>query len=672
MDQQECKRCQLPEVISGEISLSLKEWSFLEKCRFWVLMFGKVTGWMSRKMFFFSALSVLAMMIPIVVDVLLRLLSDHLSFMSIYMHGVIEIEEILMFIMVFTGLAWAKFDGGHIRVDLIYDYFPQWLKTDLAFFHTSLMGTFSLIMTYYLVENTYEKYVGMDMTPDLFLPLWPVFLVGAVGSAMLCLCILKQTLDAILDILESKQYLGMIVFTGLAVLLMALPFWLRGIPGITDNNGMIAGFGVLALISALLIRMPLGFAMGIVGILGLIVISYSPEVAISSIGVGVPATCLNFVMTVVPMFVLMGELAMYSGISSEMFNAAAIWLGRLPGGMAVAGVAGCTGFAAICGDSLATAMTMTSVALPEMKARNYNEGLGCAALASGGTLGILIPPSLGFIMYAIVTEVSIGKLFIAGIVPGVLLASLFMLMLIVMAIKWPVLAPRGESHTWAEKFKSIVGIIPMLLLIVLIIGGILGGFFSPTEGGAVGAAGTLLYAVVRRRLSWHNFVHSLRTTAAMTARLMMIFIGVTLLGFFLAKTQMPTLLADWVLNISSNRYIVFAAIVALYIVLGCLMNVVPMILLTLPAIFPTVTALGFDPVWFGVVTVVLMEMGQITPPMGMVVFAIAGMPNTPPMANIFKFILPFVLMMMLVVLLLTIFPDIALYLPNLLLGGGGA
>ncbi len=668
MDQNDCKRCELPEVIAGEISLSLKEWTLLEKARFWVLIWGKVTGWLSKKLFFVSALCVLFMMIPIVVDVILRILSDNIDGMSVYMHGVIEIEEHLMFLMVFCGLAWAKFDGGHIRVDLLYDYFPQWLKIDLAFFHTSLMGTFSAIMTYYLFEATYEKFTGSEITPDLMLPVWPVFLIASLGSLLLCFCILKQTLDAFLDILEHKQFIGMIVFTAIAFGLMYLPFYAREIHAVADNYGLVAGVSVIALLTLLLLRMPLGFAMAITGVLGLVIISINTNIALSHIGTGVPATCLSFVMTVVPMFVLMGEFALYSGISSEMFNAAAVWLGRLPGGMAVAGVAGCTGFAAICGDSLATAMTMVSVALPEMKSRNYNEGLGCAALASGGTLGILIPPSLGFIMYAIVTEVSVGKLFIAGIIPGLLLATCFCVMIIIMATIWPSLAPRGESHTWGEKMRSIVGIIPMLLLIVLVIGGILGGIFSPTEGGAVGACGTLVYALVRRRLTFKNFVHSLATTAAMTARLMMIFIGVTLLGFFLAKTQLPTMLADWVLSVSDNRYVVFAAIVLLYVVLGCLMNVVPMILLTLPAIFPTVIALGFDPVWFGVVTVVLMEMGQITPPMGVVVFAIAGMPNTPPMANIFKYILPFVLMMLLVVLLLTIFPGIATWMPDALLG----
>ncbi len=656
----ECKRCALPEVISGEITLSLREWSLLEKIRFWILMYGKITHFLAKKMFFISVLAVFIMMIPITADVLLRFFANGA------LPGVIEIEEILMLLMVFAGLGWAKIEGGHIRVDLLYDHFPIWLKNDLAFFHTSLMGTFSLVMTFFMFESTIDKYTAMEMTPDLFLPYWPFFLVASLGSLVLCLCILKQTMDALLDIIASKQFIGMAVFTGLAFAMMAVPFWLSG-TAMAGDLAMAGWLVVISLLVILLLRMPIGFAMGITGVLGLIIIMPNATVALSFLSSGPSHTCLSFIMTVVPMFVLMGEVALCAGISSEMFNAASIWLGRLPGGIAVAGVAGCTGFAAICGDSLATAMTMTSVALPEMQKRNYNLGLGCSALASGGTLGILIPPSLGFIMYAIVTEESIGKLFIAGIIPGIILAFLFGLIIVLMALKWPALAPRGEKHSWNEKFRSIIGIIPMLMLIVLIIGGILSGTFSPTEGGAVGAVGTIVYAVIRRKLSFEGFIHSLKVTAGMTSRLMLIFIGVNLLGYFLANTRLPFMLAEWTLSLGSNKYTIFAAIVMLYVILGCLMNVVPMILLTLPAIFPTVQQLGFDPIWFGVVTVILMEMGQITPPMGVVVFAIAGMPNTPPMAQIFKYILPFVAMMFLTIILLTIFPQLATWLPELLI-----
>lgn len=623
--------------------------------------FSKIVGTVAKAGFVTSAFAVLMMMLPIVTDVLMRLTVNK------SIPGVIEIEEIMMLFIVFAGLSWAKFSGGHIRVDLVFDVFPKKMQSLLLVFHSTCIVVFTGMMSYFIFEAAMEKKMYFETTPDLYLPLWPVYVFASVGAGLLMLASLHALLQAVIACL--KQNLNIVVAVlpvAVGLLFLYSPFLLRG-TGISQSNAAVGGLAVLFLMTLLMLRMPIGFTMGIIGIMGMLIIKNSPSMAFSALASGPPSTCLNFTMTVVPMFVLMGELALYSGISTEMFATASMWLGRLPGGLAVATVAGCAGFAAICGDSLATAMTMTSVAFPEMKAHKYHEGLACATLAAGGTLGILIPPSMGFIMYAIVTEESIGRLFIAGVIPGLLLAVIFAIMLMVIAIKWPHIAPRGEQFPMAEKIRALSGIVPMVLLIVLIIGGMMGGVFSPTEGGAVGAFGTLVYALVRRRITPKEFLDALRSTAGMTSRIMLVLIGVSILGYFLADTRLPFMLSDWVLSIGAGKYTVFAMIVGMYIVLGCLMNVIPMILLTLPAIFPTVQALGFDPVWFGVVTVILMEMGQITPPMGVVVFAIAGMPNTPPMAQIFKYILPFVLMMFLTIIILTIFPGIATWLPSVLI-----
>lgn len=329
-------------------------------------------------------------------------------------------------------------------------------------------------------------------------------------------------------------------------------------------------------------------------------------------------------------------------------------------------VAGCAGFSAVCGDSLATAVTMGTLAVPEMKKQNYGMRLATGCLAAGGTLGILIPPSVGFIFYAIVTEESIGKLFIAGLIPGLLLAFLFMLSIFIIATIRPELAPRGEVTTFKEKMVSLKGVVGMLLLFVLILGGILGGIFSPVEGGAIGAVGAFVYAALRKRVSKKMVMHSLEDTLKITTKLLMILIGVGVLGYFLAATRLPFFLAEFVTSLEVNRYIVFAAVILLFIVLGCLLNVIPMILLVLPTIFPSIVALGFDPIWFGVVTVLVMEMGQITPPIGVNVFAIGSVAKDVRMEEIFKGIVPFFFCMVLCVVLLVIFPQIALFLPNLL------
>lgn len=329
-------------------------------------------------------------------------------------------------------------------------------------------------------------------------------------------------------------------------------------------------------------------------------------------------------------------------------------------------MAGCAGFAAICGDSLATAVTMSSAALPEMRKHKYDPSLATGCLAAGGTLGILIPPSVGFIFYGIVTEESIGKLFVAGILPGILLALLFMFAIYIKARRNPELAPAGEHFSWAERIKSLKGVSGMLFLFLLILGGMLGGIFSAVEGAAVGAVGAFILAVIRKRMTFGLMIKAVKDTLAITNKLLLILIGVGILGYFLASTRLPFVLAQFITGLEVNRYVIFGAVIIFYMILGCVLNVIPMILLVLPTLFPSITALGFDPIWFGVVTVITMEMGQITPPVGVNVFAMAGIATDVPMYTIFRGIFPFFLCMCLCILILTFFPQIALYLPGLL------
>jgi tripartite ATP-independent transporter DctM subunit len=309
---------------------------------------------------------------------------------------------------------------------------------------------------------------------------------------------------------------------------------------------------------------------------------------------------------------------------------------------------------------------MGTIALPEMKKKNYDMRMATGCLAAGGTLGILIPPSVGFIFYAIVTEESIGRLFVAGIVPGLLLAILFMGITYLMVRRNPRLGPPGEASSWRDKMISLKGVVGMLILFVLILGGILSGIFSPVEGGAVGAVGAFVYALIRRRMTYGLLVAALKETLNITTKLLLILIGVGILGYFLAATRLPFALADFVTGLEVNRYVIFGAVIVFFMILGCVLNVIPMILLVLPTIFPTIVALGFDPVWFGVVTVLTMEMGQITPPIGVNVFAIASVAKDVAMQEVFRGIFPYFLCMVFCVLLLAVFPQLALYLPGLL------
>jgi tripartite ATP-independent transporter DctM subunit len=511
---------------------------------------------------------------------------------------------------------------------------------------------------------------GMDQTelsPFLYLPIRWFILVTSFGFFCAAVGFLFQVLHSLRDLWDKRDHAGIILPLAALALLIALPFLYRA-SGFRLSGLIIGALCFLTLFSLLLLRVPIAFAMAFMGILGLICLKRTPFIALATVGDIPYLHTADFVYVAIPMFMLMGELAFYSGISSDLFECANRWLGRLPGGLAAATVGGCAGFGAVCGESLPTVITMSSVALPPMRAHNYHPALATGVLAAGGTLGILIPPSIGFIFYSIMTEESIGKLFIAGILPGILLAAIFMGIIAIQASRNPALAPKSDIFTLREKLVSTVYLAPVAGLFLLVVGGIMQGIFTPGEGGAVGAAGAFLYALARRRLTVRNVLDACRNTALMSGKIFLIFAGVYIFGQFLANSRLPLLMAESILQLDVNRYYVLAIIIVLYIILGCVMNIIPMMLLTLPTIYPTVQALEFNGIWFGVITVMLMEMGLITPPVGMNVFTLSSLAPDIPMAVIFKGVMPFVLAMFFTIILIVIFPGIATWLPDLLMG----
>ena len=605
---------------------------------------------LSKWMFAISVLAVGLMSLPIVVDVLARML------FAKSVSGVVELEEFLMVVIVFLSLGYTQKTEGHIIIDLLTCKLPHRAARCLQTFSMASCSVFFGVMAWRTILTAMNK--TTEYSTMLGIPLWFALGLAALGVTVLCLVLLQQLLRSLDENLRDRAWLGLVLALAAAAALLTMPTWLKSLPWeISRFQYGVSGMGFLMVL--LLAGMPIGFAMSMVGYIGLGVLGFNLTPALNALGMAPYHATASFILAVAPLFILMGLLASEAGISKELFDTAYKWLGRLPGGLAMAAVAGCSGFAAVCGDSMATAVTMGSVALPEMRAKNYKPGLACGALAAGGTLGILIPPSVGFIFYALVTEESVGKLFIAGIVPGVLLAVMFILAIWVIASLKPETAPRGEALSMREKLASLKGVIGMLILFVLILGGILGGFFSPTEGGAIGVMGAFLITLFRRRLTWQGVLRACQQTVYITGKLLMILIGVSILGYFMASSRLPFELANLVTQSGLNRYLVLAGVLVLYIVLGCLMNVIPMILLTLPAIFPSIVALGFDPVWFGVITVVIMEVGQITPPVGVNVFALSSVADGVSMGTIFAGILPFFLCMLLMLGLLIAFPPLA-------------
>ncbi len=423
--------------------------------------------------------------------------------------------------------------------------------------------------------------------------------------------------------------------------------------------------GCVGMVLLLALSMPVAFAMAITGAVGFaLIVNWSA--ALNMMTVDLYDTFSSYSLTVIPLFILMGQISFHAGISSKLFNSAYKWLGRLPGGMAISTIGACTAFGAICGSGPATAATMASVVLPEMKKYNYDMELATGAVSAGGSLGMLIPPSVVFIVYALLTEQSIGELFIAGIVPGVMIALLFSLVIVYNCLRRPELGPVGPKFTFAEKLKSLLGIIDTLLLFLLVIGGMFSGKFTPTEAAAVGAFGSIVIAMVQKKCSVKMLKRSLLETIRTSCMVIVIVAGATIFGHFLAVSQIPSRLAEFLASLPLPGWSIIGLIILFYLLAGCFIDALALIILTTPIFYPVILELGYNLVWFGVLLVVVTQMGVISPPVGVNVYVVSGIERDVPLQTIFKGALPFLLMLVVSAFLLLLFPQIALFLPGLI------
>lgn len=424
-------------------------------------------------------------------------------------------------------------------------------------------------------------------------------------------------------------------------------------------------YGFIVLVALMFLKIPVGFVMALVGLLGFAFL-VSWDAALNLMAQDFSSIFGSYNLTVIPLFVLMGQLAHHSGMSGRLFHAAYRFLGTLPGGLAVATIGACAGFSAICGSTSATAATMAAVALPEMKKYNYDPALATGVVAAGGSLGILIPPSTIFIVYGIMTEQSVGKLFLAGVMPGILMTLLFIVTVFIWTWNRPDLAMPGARFTLREKIASLAGVVETLILFVAVMGGLFIGFFTPTEAAAIGAFGTLLIAVVGRHLSWKGFTQSLVETTRVSCMILVIVAGATVFGHFLAVTRIPFDVGNWVMGLQMPPWAVMGLIILVYLLLGCLMDSLAMIMLTIPIFFPVITALGYDPIWFGVIIVLVTGMGVITPPVGINVYVVAGVARDVPLHIIFRGAFRLLVAQVVTAALLILFPQIALWLPAMM------
>ncbi len=588
------------------------------------------------------------------IDVLLRYIFNRPTV------GGFELSEYATAIIVATSIAYTTFKKGHIAVDLVILKLSQ-RKQEIIKTVTWFLGFILLVLiTWQSILYAVELSTTFQASASLRIPTPPFVLIVALATVASSLIVGVDIFHRVSKITKDSSLFRQfsLAFCGiLAVGLITFPLWFPW----KFSPPLIGYIGIALLFVLLFSGMSIGLVMILVGFLGMAYLVNMTS-GLSSLGTVPYLTIANYSLAVLPLFILMGELAFASGLSDELYFMFNKWIGHLPGGLAMATVGGCALFGAVCGSSTATAATLATVALPEMRRYNYKPALATGALASAGTLGILIPPSNGFIIYALTTNLSIGKLFISGIVPGIILSILFMLTIYIWVKSDKKSAPLAPSSSWKDRLLSLRGSWGVILLFGVVMGGLYLGAFSPTEAAGIGAFGAFAFGLFRRRLTLQRFTESLLATMKITGMIFLIIIGTMIFGYFLALTNVPANISTFVGNLEVSRIYILLGILVLYAILGCLMDIVAMVLLTMPFIFPIVTALRYDPIWFGVVMVVMMEMGLITPPVGLNVYVISGMAQDVPMYTIFKGIVPFLLAIIVMIAILIVFPGIALVL----------
>lgn len=428
----------------------------------------------------------------------------------------------------------------------------------------------------------------------------------------------------------------------------------------------LALIGIVAMVVLVFLGMNLGVSMFLVGFIGYYLATGSLMKAMQLFQTVPFSTASGYTLAVIPLFIVMGEFALQSGMSKGLYDACERWLGKLPGGLCLATIVSCGLFGAICGSSSAAVATMGKLSIPEKRKYNYDIGFSAATVATGGTLSWLIPPSTGFILYGISASVSVGRLFAAGIIPGVLLMFAYMLAATIACRRNPALAARGQSYPLKERVRSLVGLIPIVALFGVVIGGMFSGVFSSSEAAAIGAFVSVIYALIRRRLDFKSFIERMASTLKSTLMIFQLMMGAYVFGYFLTITHLPQNLAATIAAMNVHRLVVIGLMFVLYILIGMFMDTLSAVLITIPIFYPIVINLGFDPVWFGVVIVLVMVLGTITPPIGINLFIAVALDKELNLMSIYKNVAPYCIALVIVTIIVIFIPQLSIWLPNLI------
>ena len=617
----------------------------------------------SRWSIIFGTVALFVLLVVVVVDVTLR------SAISLPIPGNIEIIGTTLVIVFFAGYAYAEMKGQHIQVSAITSRFSERVQHIVTTNgYVLIFAVAGLIAWQYYAQAMFEKFCDV-VTRSLHMPTWPVLVVACALLALFAIAALisfLKSLGGMLTIIKGIQgYLWLLPGIVLGFILFAV---VTGTPNLFVfelSKGAWAIILVAVLFTLIFLKVHIGISMALTALIGISYIAGS-EAGLADLAIAPLHIARKYTWSVMPLFIWMGLLAHYAGFAKELYDTAYKWIGHLWGGLASATAAACAGLAAITGSTMTGVLTMGVLALPEMKKYKYDMKLATATICTASTIGSLIPPSIDFIIYGMLTEVSIGKLFIAGILPGIMFTGILITMITIQCRLNPKLGPRGSVTPWKERIISIKDVWAVALLILIVLGGLYGGFFTPTEAGAIGAFGALVIGFARRRLKLKGLFESGIEAVRMTGVIMFIFLFAIAFTTFLTLTEVPNDVATWVIGLDLSPYAILSVILFIYLILGCIMPAVPAVILTLPIFFQIAMACGFDRVWFGLLIIVMCELAQITPPIGMNVFAMSAIAPDIPMYSIFKGVLPFWGAFLIQVAILVAFPQICLFLPSLM------
>ncbi len=618
-------------------------------------------GWLNRSARYLGGASLAAIMLLTVADVVMR------NLFAMVVPGGMELAGLLMVFVALSTLGLVEQEKGHIRVDVLLNALPDYARTPLIAGGLMLtLATICITALQIWYQALYLRSNGI-VTGVLGIPEWPFAAAAAVFMALFALALLVNLVSSLVTVVESRDARSYAILALWAAFSIGVVYFaLRPADLPFELPREMRGVACIALCFVLIfLGVHIAAAMAITALLGISLL-ISAGASLTSLG----STTLDVVgdqtWSAVPLFTWMGLIVVACGFAESLYRAAYRWIGHLPGGLASASTVACAGLSSIVGDTLSGVYSMGSIALPQMRAYGYDMKLAAASIACAATIGVMIPPSIAFIVYGMITEVSIGKLFVAGILPGILFAVILVGMITIRAMLNPALAPRGEKSSWSERLSSSVETWPILALILLVLGGLYGGLVTPNEAGGLGVAGALLIAALTGRLTRGSLWQSIEMTLRLSTAIIIIFMFATVFSRFIAISGLTSQLADLIAGMQLGKYQLLAAIVAFYVVIGMFMNALPALVLTVPLFFPLAMNAGFDPIWFGVVCVIMVELGVVTPPIGVNVFAIASLAKDVTMYEIFRGVFPFWFAFLALVGLITVFPQIVLFLPSLM------